>query len=50
MRSLPLVVQRTLEGIWALQAYINSLQSSSQKVCGSIGIVTAVDIFRVAAK
>ena len=26
------------EGMWALQAYINSLQSPSQKVCGSIGI------------
>ena len=25
------------EGIWALQAYINSLQSPSQRVCGSIG-------------
>ena len=26
------------EGHWTLQAYINSLQSPSQKVCGSIGI------------
>ena len=25
------------EGMWALQAYINSLQSPSQKVGGSIG-------------
>ena len=25
------------EGMWALQAYINSLQSPSQKACGSIG-------------
>ena len=25
------------EGNWTLQAYINSLQSPSQKVCGSIG-------------
>ena len=27
------------EGNWTLQAYINSLQSPPQKVCGSIGIV-----------
>ena len=26
------------EGNWTLQAYINSLQSPSQKVCGSIGL------------
>ena len=39
------------EGNWTLQAYINSLQSPSQKVCGSIGTwKTAYILERVLTK
>ena len=32
------------EGNWVPQAYINSLQSPSEKVCGSIGCVSQIEL------